>query len=349
MKKLISFITTLLFSLMVGLMFAMALQVNPIIASGAVFTLYSIMPAMPGVLGMGLLRELWTGELIAKFRLDKTWLTRVPNRSDLVVNNVVHLVDIGADPEVLINNTTYPIPSVTREDTDVPIGLDKFDTENTSIPDDELSALPYDKPGSVIQNHRLKLEETTAIKSAHSLTPSVHSDSTPVLKTTGESNGETYARKRMTRNDIIKAKRALDKKKVPLKDRILVLCPEHVADLLQLDEKFALQYMNIRSGEVLPMYGFDIYEFGGNPKYHDVAGTLTKKAFDSADDEATDQVASFFFYAGRTNQFVGSISMYNSQANIDPQNRRSLVGFRMYHMCLPIKQEGFGVIVSDKI
>jgi hypothetical protein len=349
-KKLIfAFVCTLFVAVIAGTSFSAVLNVEPIYGISALVGL-SFIPMMPsGALGMGILRELWTGELIAKFRLDKTWLSRVPNRSDLVQNNVIHLVDIGADPNVLINNTTYPVPVVTREDIDVPIGLDKFDTENTSIPDDELQGLPYDKNGSVLQQHRLTLEEATAMKSAHSLAPSVHSVSTPIILTKGDSNGETIARKMCTPASIIAAKKALDKKKVPLKDRILVLCPEHIADLLAVDEKFALQYKNIRTGEVLPMYGFDIYEFGGNPKYHDVAGTLTKKAYGAADDDVNDQVASFFFSAIRTNQFLGDVIMYNSVASVDPINRRSLIGFKMYHMCLPVKQEGFGVIVSDKV
>lgn len=349
MKKLISFFSTLLVAVLVGFMFAMALEVAPIYPIAAIFGLsvFHIIPS--GVMAMGILRELWTGELIAKFRLDKSWLSRVPNRSDLVQNNVIHLIDIGADPEVLINNTTYPIPAVERTDTDVPIGLDKFDTENTSIPDDELQGLPYDKQGSILQQHRQTLEEATATKSAHSLAPSVHSVATPIILTTGDSNRETNARKVMMPAQIIAAKKMLDKMKVPLKDRILVLCPEHIADLLAVDEKFALQYKNIRTGEVLPMYGFDIYEFGALPKYHLVNAILTKKALGSIDDDANDQVASIFFSAVRTNQFLGNVTMYNSQASVDPQNRRSLIGFRMYHMCLPVKQEGFGVIVSDKV
>ncbi len=347
-KFILSVLFTLLFSVLTGVVFSMVTGIHPLAIAGPLFITYRIvsyyMPA--GVAGMGILRELWTGEIVKKFRHDGMWLSRVPSRNDLVVNNTIHLVDIGADPEVLINNTTYPIPSAIREDVDIPIGLDKFDTENTIITDDELQGLPYDKPGSVTNQHNEVLEEKTAEKAAHSLSPSSHSATTPIIATTGSSNGETVARKMMTPNDIISLKKAWDKKKYPKNGRCLVLSPEHVADLLTTDEKFARQYKDMKSGTILPMYGFDIYEFTGNPKYSYANSAYTKKAFGAADDDANDHVASFAFIDSRVMQFRGDIKMYNSQAAADPEMRRSLVGFRLYHMCINLKTEGIGAIVS---
>jgi len=294
-----------------------------------------------------LLKELWTGEIIKKFRHTGEFLSRIPSRNEFVNNNTIHLVDIGADPEVLINNTTYPIEINFREDEDVPIGLDKFDTTNTAVSDDELYALPYDKKGSVADNHREVLEEKTADKAAHSLAPNINATSTPIVMTTGASNGELYPRKRLTTADIIMAKRKLDDLNVPKKDRILVLCNEHIQDLLLIDESFERQYKDIKEGVILKMYGFDIYEYNNCPKYVDVNNVLTKKAFGAATDPENDQAASFFFYAQRAVQARGSVDMYYSDSKTDPANRRSVVGFRLYHICLPKKTEGFGAIVSS--
>lgn len=349
-KFILSLMFTLLVSVIGGNIIASVTGFNPLACSGGLFGLSLIPGLMPtGASAMGLLRELWTGEIIKKFRHDGSWMSRIPNRSDLVINNTIHLVDIGSDPEVLINNTTYPIPVNLRTDSDVPIGLDKFDTENTAVSDDELQGLPYDKPGSVVNQHTATLEEKTAEKAAHSLAPTTTATGTPIIVTTGSSNGETIARKRLLPADLINAKKKLDKLKVPKMDRILVLCPEHVEDLLMVDEKFALQYKNMKSGEVLPMYGFDIYEFGGNPKYTESGGVYTKKAFGSADDDSNDYVSSLFFYTGRTMQFRGNVTMYQSLASQDPEYRRSVVGFRLYHMAIPVKADGYGALVSGKV
>ncbi len=213
---------------------------------------------IPGTAFMALQKELWTGELIKHFRHDAVFLSRIASRNNYVQNNAIHLVDLGADPNVLINNTTYPINSVGRTDEDVVISLDKFDTENTIITDDELYALPYDKPGSVIEQHRAVLEERTSEKAAHSLCPQAATGDTPVVFTSGASNGETNARKRMTVSDIANAKRFLDNLKVPLVGRELVLSSLHVWDLLLTEQRFKDQWYNIQNGQPVNMFGFTV-------------------------------------------------------------------------------------------
>ena len=70
-----------------------------------------------GLLYAGVYREIWTGELVESFQpqIEASFLNEIPDESRWVQssgsgeNQVIHLVDIGADPTVLINNTTYPI------------------------------------------------------------------------------------------------------------------------------------------------------------------------------------------------------------------------------------------------
>ena len=60
-----------------------------------------------------------------------------PSTTDNPVNNdVIHLVEVGVDPDVLINNKTYPIDVQALEDKDIAIKLDKFQTKATTITDD---------------------------------------------------------------------------------------------------------------------------------------------------------------------------------------------------------------------
>lgn len=298
---------------------------------------------------MGILRELWTAELIKHFRHDNAFLSRIPKGNQFVNNNVIHLADIGADPEVLINNTTYPIAVVSRTDTDVAIALDKFDTKNTKITDDELHALPYNKKDSVIEQHKEVLEESTAEKALHALAVSINSANTPLVVTTGTTNGETNARKRLKVDDIVMAKRKLDDLKVPKKGRELVLCPAHVQDLLLTSEAFQKQWYNIKSGEILDMFGFILSEFVAPPLYYDNAGTLTKRAFGAAAVPADDQVASVFYYNKRAVHARGEVVMYLAEAKNDPEYRQTKVGFRLYHICLPKKNTGFGAIVANLV
>lgn len=291
---------------------------------------------------MGLLKELWTGELIKKFRFVGKWLSAVPSANQYVNNNTIHMVDVGADPNVLIDNTVYPIATAGRTDVDVAVALKKFDTENTKITEDELYALPYDKKGSVITQHREVLEQTTAKYGLYSLTPAAESGSTPLIDTTGASDGGAQPRKRMKVDDIVEAKAAMDALEIPEEGRILILCSAHVRDLLLASQLFKDQYHNIVSGKLHNLYGFRVF----TDVYNAVYTGVNKKAYGAAAIPATDRDVSTFFFAPRTFKARGTVTMFSRLATEDPENRESVVGFRLHHIVLPKKTEGFGVIAS---
>lgn len=291
---------------------------------------------------MGVLKEIWTGELVKAFRFDHKWLSRIQSRDNLVDNNVIHLVDVGADPTVLINNSSYPISVNAQTDSDIAISLDKFDTENTKVTKDELYAISYDKMAAVIDNHRRALEQTTAEKALHALAPAVDDDATnPLVKTTGADI--TGVRKRLKVDDVVTLKAKMDALGIPQDGRVLVLCNEHVEDLLLTSETFVRQYKDIRTGEILRLHGFDIYEDQYAPKYDDT--TFHKKAYGAAG--GNEHSASVAFYAPRAFKAMGSVEMFYRDAKEDPENRMNTVGFRVYFVCLPKKITGFAAIVSD--
>ena len=107
-------ITALLFNAFTGAVFGMTLGVSPVAgAVGANAVALAVSGAMPvGVAREGVLKEIWTGELVKALRefLAGTWLDGIPDSSSIVDNDVIHLVEVGVDPDVLVNNTTYPIP-----------------------------------------------------------------------------------------------------------------------------------------------------------------------------------------------------------------------------------------------
>jgi hypothetical protein len=276
-----------------------------------------------------------------------SFLSRITSQNQYVNNNTIHLVDIGADPDVLVNNTTYPIAGAQRTDVDLAIALDKFDTENTIITDDELYALPYDKSGSVIEQHREVLEEKTAEKSIHSLCPLEDTASTPIIMTSGDATGYSNNRKRLTVNDIIKAKRELDNLKVPMQGRELVLCNQHVEDLLMTSQVFKEQWYKIKTGEPLDIFGFKVSQFVTMPLFSN--STSQKKAWGTAAAPSTDLETSVFYYNKRAVQARGDVKMFHSKAEDNPQYRQSELGFRVYHICLPKKSTGFGAIVSTLV
>ncbi|MFK5855383.1 MAG: hypothetical protein QM503_04570 [Bacteroidota bacterium] len=351
MKTLTRFLTVIFLAGFVAASLQIVAAVPPAITFSGMITLSVVQSLIPkpqgAVFFFALQRELWTGELIKGFRHANTFLSRIGKKDQYVKNNVIHLAQIGVDPAVLINNSTYPIPSAARADADIPIGLDKLETENTIITDDELLAIPYDKPGSVIEQHRESLEQKAAEKSIHSLCPLTDTSNTPVLFTSGDATGYTYNRKRLTNNDIIRMKKALDDLKVPLDGRELVLCNQHVEDLLMTSQAFKEQWYKRKTGEILDMFGFKISQFVTNPLFSST--NSQKKAFGSAAAAGTDLETSVVYYNKRAVQARGIVKMYHAQAEDNPQYRQSVIGFRLYHICLPKKDTGFGAIVSTLV
>lgn len=307
-----------------------------------------LLPALGGGLKATVFREIWTGETIKAFRNSLAsigWINKLLNKSQYVNNNVIHFVDLGGDPDVLVNNTSYPLEVQELEDGDKAVSLDKYQTKPTPITDDELYASSYDKMASVIERHREKVDETKIARALHALAPSGHKDNaTPVLLTSGEATPDGK-RKKITRLDIIALKKAFDAQKAPVAGRILVLCPDHVSDLLESDQKFADQYYNYTTGKIANLYGFEVYEYVDSPLYD--ATAKTKKAYGSVAGE-NDFAASVAFLTGNCIRMEGETKAYLSEARTDPENQRNLYNVRHYFMALPLKERAMGAIVSAK-
>ena len=247
---------------------------------------------------------------------------------------------------MLVNNTTYPLTVQEITDTDAVFSLDKFQTKPTPVTDDELYASSYDKMSSLKERHADAIKEKKFAKSIHALAPDSNVAKTPVLKTTGEIvGGGTSGRRRLQASDIIALKDQFDKLKIPVQGRRLVLCSDHVNDLLLTDQKFKDQYYNYTTGKISNLYSFEVYEYCENPVYK-TDGTKVK--FGTAAG-ANEYQASVAFYTKRAFKASGSTKMYYSEAKTDPLNQRSLVNFRHYFIVLPKKKDAMAAIMSEYV
>lgn len=346
MKRfLLSLVTALFVSLFMGNAFAAVLDVSPLACAGVL--LGAGFAGLPnGVVLEGVFTEVWTGEMIKKLRAvleSLGWMNRIPSYDQYAENDKIHMVDVGADPDVLINNTTYPIDIQDLEDGDKSFSLDKYQTKATRIKDDDLHACSYDKMGSHIERHQEAIAEKKFSKAIHALAPTENKTKTPVILTTGTANG---TRKAITRSNIIALKTQFDNQKIPLDGRILVLCSEHVNDLLEQDQKFAEQYYNYATGKISRLYGFEVYEYADCPYFN--VTTKKKVAFGTAPAADTDRQASVAFYAPRMFKATGTTKFYHSDAATSPTTQENLVNYRHYFVVLPKKEECIGAIVSDK-
>lgn len=347
MKKILSLFYTLAVCLVMATAVSAFLEVGIAHAfAGCVAgsVLLSFVPMPQGVAQAVVLQQMWETALEERFRAFGEFLRGVPRKDQYVGNNVINITEIGADPAVLINNTTYPIGVVQRTDDNIAVALNKYDTVNTKITDDELYALPYDKLGSVVRQHRETLEEQILAHALHSLCVAGNTANTPVLETTGADDGT--GRKRLVPADIIRLQLALDNLKVPQQGRRLVLAPVHCADLLLADLSFAQPYHNAKEGMILPnYYGFEIFKYVNAPLFS-AAGA--KKAFGVAG-VAGDRQASVVFLPGKSFVANGQLKFYFRDAATSPEFRESTAGYRLWSVTLPTKNTGFAALISANV
>ena len=347
MKRLVvKLMIALLVNVIVGSLIALAVGVAPWVGAVALNVIaIAVGACLPkDTLRVGVFTEVWTGELVKSLRggLEGSWLDGVPDQSTIVNNDVIHLVEVGVDPDVLINNTTYPIPSQALEDKDIAVKLDKFQTKVTPITDDELYAASYDKMARVKESHANALNDSKFTKAAHALCAQQDSAKTPILKTTGERDATT-GRLRLTMADVVALKAAMDKLGVPAENRRLVLCPDHANDLLLVSQTFREQYnIDRATGKVGKLYGFDVYEYANTPLYTQ-AGKKKNLGVAAGDGEFN---CSFAFFTPRVFKATGSTKMYYSEAATDPEYQRNKINFRHYFLCMPKKGDAGVVMMS---
>ena len=345
----ISVFTALLLNAAMGAVLASFLGVTPLygaIALNAIGLAAGFLPKEVGVLCEGVYKEVWTDKVIEHYTsLEQgTFLDGIPDFSQYAENDTIHLSDVAGDPDVLVDNTTYPLEIQTLENEDIAIKLSKFETKPTSITDDELYAIAFDKIKVVRGRHLDQIGERKLEKALHAMAPVKDTPETPVILTSGEVPDED-GRIPITRKDILELKRQADKLKIPKKDRRLVLCSDHVNDLLAADQKFRDQYHNYADGVISKMYGFEVYEFSTCPLF---GQNLAKKAFGAVAGDG-DYEASVFFYTKRMFKANGTTKVYYSESGKDPVNKRNLISFTNRFVALPQKREkACGAIVSRK-
>lgn len=287
---------------------------------------------------MALNKQVWINQIKEGFYPERSFLNKVEDFTDLVDNDMLHFPSAGIDPKVLINNSTYPIKIVGREDEDNAILLDKFETENTLVRRPDAIEYSYDKLDSVIRQHRSTLQTTTARKAAHAFAPSKDTNETPLVLTTGAA---ARGRKRITFEDLLALKERFDDALIPLEDRYIILHPRHVTDLLLEDVKLFKELTDIKDGEPTKFAGFGCYQFPFMPTYKASGENWEKVAYN---DEQTQQFASVAFYAHEVMKADGEIYMYARYD--DPEERGTVVGFDKRFIALPIRGKGVGAIIS---
>ncbi len=179
--------------------------------------------------------------MLKQLRHEHTWASEIKSKQSWVNNDVIKIPKRGAAPAVLINNTNYPIVKNERDDSHVIVSLNKFDTENTTVTEDELYALPYEKVSDVQMQHRETLEDETMEYGIWGLAPleDDEAENQFVLETTGANDGT--GRLKLTTKDLRNLQAKMNKKGIAknLVEGVLTWLKEKEISTVKLDASLA--------------------------------------------------------------------------------------------------------------
>ena len=332
----------ILINTLVGFIVGMLCSFSPVIgAIGAnalmlvlalVKQFYTGTPIMwKGLAFAGLLKEIWIGKLMENFYPDGSWLAESQDMSDFVNFNTINLADCGIDPEVLVNNITYPVEMEERTDGALTLPLDYFDTVNTVVRNATAIQLAYNKLESVIRQHRLALYKKNLQKASHAYGPSANGALKPVIKI-GANIIDAFIDAEQKFNDL----------EVPMDGRIVQLCSLHKAMLKKEDKALYKDIFGANGTGTL--YSFKVYDSSVTPVYDGT--TEAKKAFGAA--SAEDDLKSSLFYSKyEVMRADGEYDMFSRLK--DPEARGDIIGFQKRFLAMPIRDKYIGAIIGNEL
>lgn len=273
-------------------------------------------------------KQIWIAMLMEGFYPDRTFLTRSVDMTAMVEYNKINLAEAGVAPDVLIDNTEFPVPTMSRTDTPLELPLHMFDTKNTVVRNVEEMETAYAKMESVVRQHRNTLQAKTAAYAANNWAPEEAKELTPVKTTTGSG--------KISFEDILKMDAWFRSQDIDPATLVAVLNPYHLADLQLEDMKLYKAML-----ESNKLFGFSLYTFSQLPYYNQETGK--KVAFGTAAAE-TDVQCSLFYSDQEVMRADGDIEVFAKYK--DPGERGDVIGFQKRFTALPIRNKYQAVIYN---
>lgn len=220
------------------------------------------------------------------------------------------------------------------------IQLDRYQSYATQVYDNQLMGASYDIMDPIIGSHVREINIKKVAKALWNLGPLNATSTTPILKTSGEVT--IAGMKRLTYNDLVAAKKAMDDQECPTEGRVLVLSTDHYNDLLLDRANFANLLVDHAKGTANPIIaGFEIMSHVSTPVYN-----ATNKFSFGAIPNSTSAKASIFFLRSNAAKKTGLTKQYFKDAKTDPINQSNMLNYRHYFVATPILDRYLGAITS---
>lgn len=333
MSKL-KFLTNLLVLTAMAFVYAAALAVSPIIPFSILLiagVAVHLTKKSGGItLFSGLAPEVWLPMVKENFYPSNSFLSAAQDLSSLVNNDKINFAEAGADPNVLKNNTTYPINVNVAGDTPKAIELDYYDTDSSLVRNAVAVELSYDQRMLYANKHKKALLKKLGMDAAFAYAPTQHD--TNNFNTVLEAGSSLI-------DAIIDLQKAYNDYDDDGTGRNLVLCPAHMAQIAKEDK---VLYKSIMAEAGAMYYGFKIFTYSKTPIY--IISTKTKAAMGVAFVEGTHKNASFSFLSSEVMKAQGTFEMFSSIK--DPNQKGDIFNFQMRALVSSLRNKYAGAILK---
>lgn len=276
----------------------------------------------------GLQKEVWLADLIEQWQANTSFVNQSRDFSMWVENDKINLAEAGILPEVYINYTSFPVPTVDRADTPISLELNTYDTQNNRLRKSETIELAYDKRASVMAGQATALIQKFAFHAAWSWAPQANDANNKIF----DLSATTF-----DFDVIIDLQAWYDSIDAPEGVRNLMLCPSHQAALQKSDLKL---YKSVFSEKQPELYGFKLHKYSKTPRY---AADNTKKVLGAAN-AGTDKLSTIGWLSTEVCTALGTNDMYE-RLN-DPDYRCDIIGFQQRALAIPIRNKYASAILK---
>lgn len=273
---------------------------------------------------MAIYREQWVKYILGNLFKDNPHLEKCFSEDDFVLGGrIVHIPQAGSKPDVEKNRTVFPAVAVKRTDVDIVYPLDSYTTDPTHIQNAEEVELSYSKMDSVIGEHIATLREYIGDDILYKWV-STYADQTAaatIYRTTGGAVGAhldaaTGNRKLFLKEDLKKARLKMNKDNISKSERY-ALIPSDMLDQLTNDADLKVRdnalELDMRSGSIGRLYGFEILERSSTAVYNNAA-TPVLKALGAAG-AATDNDSVVCWQKNAVARALGEIDFFEDLQN----------------------------------
>ena len=308
-----------------------SLHIFPVLF-GAGMVKHVVMNQTGTVLFDGLAPEVWIPLVKEEFYPDNSFLTGAQDMSSLVLYDTINFAEAGADPNVMKNNTVYPIPVNVAGDTPKAITLDYYDTDSTLVRNAVAIELAYDQRQLYAKKHKLKLLKRIGQDAAWAYAPAA-TDAPTYNKVISLAGGDSMI------DGIIDLQAFYNGIDDDGTDRHLVLNATHMAKIAK-EDKVLFKAMMAEKGSMF--YGFKIWNYSQNPIY--IASSGVKAAQGAAFVAGTHKLASFAFLGSEVMKATGTVELFSKLK--DPDQKGDIFNFQMRGLVSSLRGKYGGAILQ---